>query len=177
MKKYFFGLALAAMLTSCLGDDNKLDDYSEWMQKNIDYITKTEADPQFVKVTPVWDQASFTLMKWHKRGPAENKLIPMSNSTIAIKYLTKTIEGDTIDSSYSQTQWGDSLYVCKPNQMIVGFHIATTSMHVGDSVTAVVPYTCAYGIQGSGSVQPYSTLVFEIKLDSIVSLEGLPWRD
>ncbi len=49
--------------------------------------------------------------------------------------------------------------------------IATTNMLPGDSVTAIIPYTSGYGISGSNSVLPYSTLIFQIKLDKILSYD------
>lgn len=179
LKKFGFLILPAVLLglSSCLGD-NKQEDYSEWMNQNLDYINKAEASGRYLKVVPPWDKASFVLMEWHNdRQQTSNNLTPLDNSTIAIKYMLRSIEGDTIDSSYNNTTWGDSIYQCKPKDMITGFWVATTNMHVGDSVTAIVPYVSGYGISGSGSVKPYSTLIFEIKLDSIVSWESLPWRD
>jgi len=182
--KYGFLVLPASLLlmSSCLSDDGIDNDYREWYQKNIDYITKVEnatvnGVKEYDKVVPAWDQASFTLMKWHNdRSLTASRLSPLDNSTIAVKYLLTNIEGDTIDSSYGMTVYGDSIYHCRPNQMITGFWIATTSMHVGDSVTAVIPYTSGYGASSSGSVLPYSTLIFQIKLDSIIAYESLPWR-
>lgn len=183
--KNFGFLALPALLlgmSSCLGDDNGDNDYKEWRQKNNEYIVAAENSmvggvKEYEKVIPVWDKASFTLMKWHNdRSATADKLTPLDNSTIAVKYQLTNIEGDVIDSSYKLTEHGDSIYHCRPCEMITGFWIATTNMHVGDSVTAVIPYTSGYGVLGSGAVAPYSTLVFQIKLIEIVALETLPWR-
>ena len=183
--KNFGFLALPAVLlgmSSCLGDDDEDNDYKEWRQQNIDYILSAEnsrvgGQKEYEKIIPAWDQASFTLMKWHNdRSATAGNMSPLDNSTIAVKYLLTNIEGDTIDSSYKMTAYGDSTYHCRPCEMITGFWIATTNMHVGDSVTAVIPYSSGYGVLGSGAVLPYSTLIFQIKLDSIVALETLPWR-
>lgn len=180
--KNFGFLALPAFLltlSSCLGDNDN-DNYSEWFQRNAEYITKAEAETVggkkvYEKIIPDWDKASFTLLKWHNdRSLTASRLSPLDNSTINVKYLLTNIDGDTIDSSYRLTQYGDSLYQCRPCDMITGFWIATTSMHVGDSVTAVIPYMAGYGITGSNAVLPYSTLIFQIKLDSIVAYEYNP---
>ena len=171
----------ALSLTSCLGDDVE-NDYSAWREKNTEYINKAEAATvngvkEYEKVIPAWDKASFVLMKWHNdRSLTASRLSPLDNSTINVKYLLTNVEGDTIDSSYRLTANGDSIFQCQPCNMVTGFWIATTSMHVGDSVTAVMPFTCGYGIGGSGSVLPYSTLIFQIKLEKIVALETLPER-
>lgn len=171
----------ALSLSSCLGDD-ETNDYTEWRNKNAEYINQAEAATEngvkvYEKMIPAWDKSSFVLMKWHNdRSLTASRLSPLDNSTINVKYLLTNVEGDTIDSSYRLTANGDSIFQCRPCEMVTGFWIATTSMHVGDSVTAVMPYTCGYGVSGSGSVLPYSTLIFQIKLDSIVAFETLPDR-
>lgn len=175
LKRFGFLILPATLLvmTSCLSDDDEDVDYAEWRTRNLEYITSLESQPAYQKVSPKWDPSSFVMMKWIKKGNSGNDLRPLDNSTIRVKYMLTNIEGDTIDSSYALT---DSLYQCQPNQMVTGFWIATTSMNIGDSVTAVMPYTCGYGASGSGSIPPYSTLIFQIKLESIVALETLPGR-
>ncbi len=181
MKLKKFGFLLLplslAILTSCLDNDDESTDYTEWRTENSAYITAAEAEmlngqKRYVKIIPKWDPATFVLMQWHKRGNP-NSITPLDNSTLNVKYLLTTIKGDTIDSSYSKT---DSLFTCKPCDMITGFWAATTVMHQGDSVTAVIPYTSGYGIGGSGAVLPFSTLIFQIKLDSIIAYDKQPWR-
>lgn len=178
--KNFGFLALTSILltlSSCLNSDDDIEDYSEWLTQNTEYINKAEASGTYTKLVPKWDQASFVLMQWHNdRSLTSGTLTPLDNSTIDVKYLLTNIKGDTIDSSYKLTTYGDSIFRCRPNEMVTGFWAACTSMHVGDTVTAVIPYTAGYGLSGSGSIPPYSTLIFQIKLDSIVAYETLPWR-
>lgn len=178
LKKFGFLLPLTLLcLAACMKDDD-YKDYADWRNENIDYITAAEIEmidgqKRYEKVVPKWDPATFVLMQWHKRGNSASSLTPLDNSTVSLKYLLTDVKGDTIDSSYSQP---DSLYVCKPCEMITGFWVAATMMHPGDSVTTIVPYTSGYGITGSGSVKPFSTLIFQIKLDSIISYDKPSWR-
>lgn len=169
-----------AMLSSCLKDNDSTTDYTEWRNENASFITAAEAEmtgnvKKYEKIVPKWDPATFVLMHWHKRGNP-NSITPLDNSTLHLKYLLTNIKGDTLDSSYSNTTYGDSIFQCRPNEMITGFWAATTNMHEGDSVTAIIPYTSGYGISGSGSVLPFSTLIFQIKLVSIVSYDKPAWR-
>lgn len=173
--------SLLFLLSSCLNsDDDDYGDYEEWRTQNIEYIEKAESETagggkRYEKVIPPWDQSSFVLMQWHSnRAETAGNLTPLDNSTVDLKYLLTNIEGDTIDSSYSQTQYGDSIFRCQPSNMVTGFWIAVTNMHVGDSVTAVMPYTVGYGAYGSSSVLPYSTLIFQIKLVGIPGYEMQP---
>lgn len=172
-------LMLAPLLSSCMGDDTP-ETYEEWRKENTEYFNNLEAKTEngvklYQKVSPVWDPSTSILMRWVKDCASEqNKITPLDNSTIDVKYLLTDIKGDTLDSSYKQTAYGDSIFRCKPCEMITGFWVAVTRMHIGDSVTTVIPYTAAYGMNGSGSVLPYSTLTFQIKLVDIKGLEYVP---
>lgn len=182
--KNFGFLALPSLLllmSSCLGDDETTD-YTEWRTRNLEYIGNAENEVEngvkkYEKIIPSWDKSSYVLMDWHNdRALTSNNLSPLDNSTCDVKYILKTIDGDTIDSSYSMTTYGDSIFRCQPTGMVTGFWIALTNMNVGDSVTAVMPYTAGYGIYGSGSVPPYTTLIFGIKLVGIPAFETIPGR-
>ncbi len=187
IKRYGFLIfpSMLALLSSCLHDSEEqkmMNDYMDWYNRNTEYITKAETEKlpdgtlKYQKVTPKWDPSSFVLMQWHKRGDTPSRITPLDNSTIDVKYLLTNIDGDTIDSSYKLTTYGDSIFRCRPNEMITGFWVATTQMEVGDSVTAVIPYTSGYGYTGSGSVLPFSTLIFQIKLEGIPAYDSNPWR-
>ena len=169
-----FAAATLFLLPSCLKDDPEVT-YADWRAENEEYIEKAEKSGKFTKITPVWDKTSFVLMDWIRRGNDPNKIKPLDNSTVDVVYLLTNINGDTIDSSYKQTaSYGDSIYRVTPNKTCTGFRIALTNMNIGDSVEAVMPYYAGYGAYGSGSVLPFSTLIFQIKLVDIVALEKEP---
>lgn len=169
--------SLLLALSSCLGDDISKNDYAEWRQLNNSYLEEAEAatlngNKLFEKIVPDWDKSIFTLMQWHNdRRQTIHRLSPLDNSTVDVVYMLTNVEGDTIDSSFALTENGDSIYRCRPCDMITGFQLALTNMHIGDSVTTVIPYTAAYGVTGYGSIPPYSTLVFNIKLVDIPAFE------
>lgn len=165
-----FAILLTA--SSCLKDDPE-ETYADWRADNEVYIANAEKSGKYQKITPVWDNTSFVLMDWIRRGNSANKIKPLDNSTVDVVYLLTNIKGDTIDSSYKQIA-GDSIYEVRPDQTCTGFRIALTNMNVGDSVEAVMPYYAGYGAYGSGSVLPFSTLIFQIKLVRIKALEKEP---
>lgn len=161
-------IVLLLSLPSCIEDQEEPTNYYEWRDKNIEYInnleTQTEGGvPVFQKIIPDWDNSVYVLVRWHNdREETTNLLTPLSNSTIRVKYTLTNIEGDTLDTSSS--------FVCQPNGLVTGFWTAVTNMHEKDTVTAVMPYIAGYGYSGSGRILPYSTLIFGIRLDSIVNL-------
>lgn len=156
------------LLPSCLSNNNETTDYTAWRNLNELYLDSiatdmTEGHLSYEKITPVWDPSVYTYVRWHNdRSQNVNKLNPLSNSTIIVKYTLTNIAGDTLDSSSS--------FSCVPNQMVTGFWNAVTHMNVHDTVTAVIPYNAGYGVYGSGKIPPYSTLTFGIRLDSISNL-------
>lgn len=164
-------------LTSCLGDDSNTFDYTSWINENETFLAEKEAavdasgNKLFQKIVPAWCPGVYILTQWHNdRSKTESNLVPMDNSTVDVIYECKYVNGTLLDSSYKNTTYGDSIYRCRPSDNIVGFWAMLTNMHVGDSVTCVIPMNAAYGVS-STSVMPYSTLVYNMKLKAIHSYE------
>lgn len=158
-------------LTSCLGDDDNSVDYSEWIEQNESYLSEKAADSDYEKIVPSWCPGVYILAKWHNdRSLTAGNLVPMDNSTVDVTYKAEYVNGVVLDTSFKNTAYGDSIYRCKPLDNIVGFWTMLTNMHVGDSVTCVIPMNAAYGAT-STSVVPYSTLVYHMKLKRIHAFE------
>lgn len=159
--------AAALAVTSCLKDTTV--DYTEWRERNDAYITAINTS-EFERVSPDWAPQNEVYIKWHNdRSLTANNLVPMSNSTVNMKYEVEDIDGTFIDNSYKLT---DSTYTSKPQNNVIGFEIAVTSMHVGDSATVIIPYSSAYGSLGNGTaVKPYSDLIYRIKIKGIKAYE------
>ena len=45
-------------------------------------------------------------------------------------------------------------------------------MHVGDTAEIIVPYNVAYGVSYTGTILPYSSLRFNLRLDDIYKYEA-----
>lgn len=178
MKQYLPALliGLALSLTSCLKND--VEDYSQWQQENTAYVEAkmNEKNPDgsnvYTYIAPDWAPNAFCLVKWENdRSLTQSNLMPMSNSVCNVKYELELIDGTYISDSYSSTTYGDSIYQSRPNQNILGFWNCLTNMHVGDSVTCIIPAQSGYGSTAQSSIKPYSTLVYRIKLVSIPAYE------
>lgn len=161
-------VATLFVLPSCFGDNEDIN-YSDWRDLNSRafndsmYLTDEKGELVYSSLTPTWDNSFTVLLKWHNdRKENTNRINPLSTSTCVIKYTLTNVNGDTLDSSAS--------FTCVPNNLVTGFMAALTNMETNDTVTAIIPYTAGYGAYGYGSVLPYSTLVFGIRLDSISKL-------
>ena len=96
-----------------------------------------------------------------------DNLTPLFTSTIDVKYIGRLYNDEPFDSSYAYTQWGDSILRTTQANLIEGWAIALSDMHVGDSCEILVPYQQAYGSSESGIIKPYSALKFNLKLVDI----------
>lgn len=158
--------ATPMMLTSCLGDDVETDD--EWKERNEEYIATALASGEYTQLTPPWAPAAFSLVKWHNnRSLTSNNLSPLDNSICDVIYEVRDIDDTLIDSSYDATTYGDSIYRCRPSSNITGFWYLLTQMHVGDSVTAVLPAISAYGSTAYGDIKANTTMIYHVKLARI----------
>ena len=71
------------------------------------------------------------------------------------------------DSSYTKTQYGDSIARFQLTSVVTGWMMGLTNMHVGDSVELVIPYEQGFYAQRQGTINPYSVLRFNVRLVDI----------
>lgn len=177
MKKFLYIIPLVSlMFTGCIDSEDE-PDYTEWKKQNEEYVTKMEnlmenGEKVYTKIVPAWAPSDFVLIKWHNdRSLTEKNLKPLSNSTVNIKYEMEDINGTYLGDSYSMTTYGDSIYQSMPNENIVGMWAAMTEMHVGDSVTLVIPAGSAYGSASRSPIEPFSALVYHVKMKGVPRYE------
>lgn len=91
---------------------------------------------------------------------------PTATSTVSVHYHGTFANGDVFDSSVERGQPAEF----PVGGVIAGWTEALQLMTEGSKWKLTVPYSLAYGEQGSqGAIPPYSTLVFEVELLSVVS--------
>lgn len=80
-------------------------------------------------------------------------------------------QGLVFDSKLEEND--DNPYELAVNRFVDGFSTALQHMHVGDEWEIWIPYPLGYGVAGSSTgsvtIKPYTTLVFRLKVDSLVS--------
>ena len=107
-----------------------------------------------------------------------------TKSGIAYRYASKgtgksPVDGDKVKVTYRRTlidctEFDKSVepFELSINQVIPGWTELLKLMKVGDQITAYIPYDLAYGANGSGSsIEPFSTLIFDIKLLEVAPAE------
>lgn len=177
--------ALAALATACNGggdDDDVWNRYEGWRTENTTFFEDQQArlDPHgqlyYQRLTPSWNPGAAILVRYlNDRSKTEGNLRPLYNSTCDVIYRGHLCNDVPFDSSYNSVAYGDSIFRCRPGQVIQGWAIALTDMRVGDSAQIVVPYSLGYGAKtGLTGIPPYSTLVFDLKLVDIPYYELRP---
>lgn len=84
---------------------------------------------------------------------------PNRNSVVTVHYTGKTINGKTFDSSR-----GGVAPAFRLRELIPGWTIALTQMHVGDKWEIYLPAEMGYGKMSVPGIPGGSTLIFEIEL-------------
>ncbi len=85
---------------------------------------------------------------------------PSATDKVKVHYHGTLIDGTVFDSSVDR---GEPI-VFALNQVIAGWTEGVQLMPVGSKFTFYIPYQLAYGERETGSIKPYSALVFEVEL-------------
>ena len=83
---------------------------------------------------------------------------------VSVYYKGMLIDGKVFDDNTGQG-YPDAFRLA---DLITGWQIALTQMHVGDHWMVYIPYEVGYGTRDNGPIPAYSTLVFEVKLVAIM---------
>jgi peptidylprolyl isomerase len=88
---------------------------------------------------------------------------PNIRSVVCVQYRGMLINGKEFDSSFNLR--------CAPafrvSDLIVGWQIALSHMHIGDVWEITIPPHLGYGSMACGEIPGNSTLIFELELLSI----------
>lgn len=92
---------------------------------------------------------------------------PKATDTVKVHYTGTLIDGTKFDSSVDRGEPA----TFPLNRVIPGWTEGVQLMQVGSKYRFYVPYDLAYGENGTGSIPPYATLIFDVELLSIESAE------
>jgi FKBP-type peptidyl-prolyl cis-trans isomerase FklB len=87
--------------------------------------------------------------------------VPTAEQTVKVEYEGRLIDGTVFDASSNH---GDEPAVFQVGQVIPGWTEALTMMPVGSEWEIYVPQELAYGNRNAGQIQPFSALIFKVKL-------------
>lgn len=82
---------------------------------------------------------------------------PSNESTVKVKYVGTTVDGKEFDKNEEGIEFGVT-------GVIAGWTEMLQLMKEGEKVRVVIPYDLAYGSRGNYSIEPFSTLIFDMEL-------------
>ena len=132
--------------------------------KTNEYKLRNEAFMQALRdgEEELYEISQGVLVKILKQGDGDRS--PRGGSVVTVNYKGSLINGKVFDSSYERG-YPEAFRL---NDLIVGWQIALTQMHVGDHWIVYIPYQLGYGTRDSGPIPAYSTLIFEMELVAIM---------
>lgn len=167
------------MLSACMKNGKTTwEEYAEYRELNNAWLaelqTKTNADgtPYYTKIEHKYIKGQYVLIHYFN-DTTENsgKLSPEYTSTVDVRYVLHSYDGTAIDSSTNMTTWGKGIFRSPLNEVVLGWPVALSTMHCGDTAEIIVPYQLGYQAKTQGNVLPYSNLRFNVRLVDIPHYE------
>ena len=87
---------------------------------------------------------------------------PNTGNTVRVHYSGYLTDGTKFDSSYDRGEAFE--FILGAGQVISGWDEGIALMNEGGEATLIIPSALGYGSTGAGSIPPYSTLIFDVKL-------------
>ncbi|MDE7466149.1 MAG: FKBP-type peptidyl-prolyl cis-trans isomerase [Muribaculaceae bacterium] len=123
----------------------------EYIKKNREWLAEKAREEG---VMPLDKGVYYKVIKKGKGGASPNR-----GSVVTVHYVGKTINGKTFDSSR-----GGVAPAFRLRDLIPGWNIALTQMHVGDRWEVYIPAEQGYGKLNQPGIPGGSTLIFDIEL-------------
>ena len=128
--------------------------YADWKNQNEEFLISNKGK-EGIQTT-----ASGLQYRIVKEGKGQ---VPTATQSVKVHYKGTLIDGTQFDSSYDRKE----PTTFRANQVIKGWTEALTMMPVGSKWELFIPQELAYGSRETGSIKPFSTLIFEVELISI----------
>ena len=200
MKNTFYGLlaswlvVMAFGITSCGESDTDADLYANWKDRNqhfIDSIAKV-ANANLGNEPGQWKVFhTYKFTAPLNASPNVNDYVycrimdngdgdtPLFTDSVAVDYRGQMIplaDGSvvTFDENYTGALNIETAAPAKfaVSEVVTGWTTCLMQMQVGDRWMVYIPYDLGYGSGTRGSIKGYSTLIFDLYLQSVIPLKG-----
>ena len=148
---------IAQTKTTALKTQNMLKQYGPNKEEGEKFMAMNKKK-EGVKVLP-----SGVQYKVIKEGTG---VMPKDTSLVTVNYEGKTLDGKVFDSTYKRNEPVE----LRANQVIKGWTEALVHMPEGSVWEVYIPQNLAYGERETGSIKPFSALVFKIELVKVGSV-------
>lgn len=176
-------LLLVALFTTSCEETKEAGKYDNWQARSeafIDsiagvYAAQTDATPEKDRLYAFVDQYNQSQTIYVKKFPlAEGTVLgetPLYTSKVSVYYRGSLFNGDVFDETFSgaDPEPFGSTAIFKVSDVVAGWTWTLQYMRVGERWMIYIPWQSAYGSSNKTNIPAYSALVFDVKLNSIVS--------
>lgn len=186
-KIYLFSLVLLALTFTACSETEETGRYDNWRARSEAFIdsianvyagqqngsiTVTDEKERLYPFTDLTNGQTIYAKKRISRDGVKDDDKPVYTSKVSAYYRMSYFNGDVVQQNFAGTE-PDEFDVPSEfllNEVISGWGYTLTEMAEGEFWTLYIPYQSGYGFgTGSdGSLQAYSALVYDVKLDKIV---------
>jgi len=190
----YFTIALAGLfgLTSCSETDDDSTEFENWQERNEAYFDNIYATASSAiasgssnwKLLRKWslpaesstysaDKTDYIVVEVLENGTSTSGS-PLYTDTVRVSYVGRLMPSDNYPDGYAFDKTYSGNYnaaTAIPSKLAVsatvdGFATALQHMVIGDRWRVYIPHQLGYGETGSTSIPAYSTLVFDMALQS-----------
>ena len=186
-KIYLFSLVLLALTFTACSETEETGRYDNWRARSEAFIdsianvyagqqngsiTVTDEKEKLYPFTDLTNGQTIYAKKRISRDGVKDDDKPVYTSKVSAYYRMSYFNGDVVQQNFAGTE-PDEFDVPSEfllNEVISGWGYTLTEMAEGEFWTLYIPYQSGYGsgTGSDGSLQAYSVLVYDVKLDKIV---------
>ena len=186
-KIYLFSLVLLALTFTACSETEETGRYDNWRVRSEAFIdsianvyagqqngsiTVTDEKERLYPFTDLTNGQTIYAKKRISRDGVKDDDKPVYTSKVSAYYRMSYFNGDVVQQNFAGTE-PDEFDVPSEfllNEVISDWGYTLTEMAEGEFWTLYIPYQSGYGSDtgSDGSLQAYSALVYDVKLDKIV---------
>ena len=186
-KIYLFSLVLLSLTFTACSETEETGRYDNWRARSEAFIdsianvyagqqngsiTVTDEKERLYPFTDLTNGQTIYAKKRISRDGVKDDDKPVYTSKVSAYYRMSYFNGDVVQQNFAGTE-PDEFDVPSEfllNEVISGWGYTLTEMAEGEFWTLYIPYQSGYGsgTGSDGSLQAYSALVYDVKLDKIV---------
>lgn len=181
-KTSVFSLILLALVFVSCNETKEVDKFDNWRARNEAFMdslqTVYDTAPEHGGLEYIIPENNKTVKIFYKKKIAkETGRSPLFTETVVAYYRGSYIIGDVFDQNFSGVDpdvdfdrpatWAVQSFYTSDNA-VVGWADILQHMKVGERWMTYIPWQVAYGSSGHSAIPGYSTLLFDMQLQSIV---------
>lgn len=157
----FLTISSIFFATSCLDvDDNSNSRTPELEMRELNEALLSLVEKGYDIDTT--DLGIYYIMNEEGEGP-----LAQEGDTLSMEYTGYLLGGVVFDASEYHYQEGIWEFVFNPANLVPGFSDGISVMNKGAEIDMIIPSDYAYGAIGNGLIEPYSTLLFSVKMHDL----------